>query len=87
MCGRCRRTTAEEEIARHFKIPIPPQLDVPINYNIASTQNIRLVRKEGVSRWVRPSVYAAKSGTGQRASQKMRKMRYLGYLSGDFSRG
>jgi putative SOS response-associated peptidase YedK len=56
MCGRCRRTTAEEEIARHFKIPIPPQLDVPINYNIASTQNIRLVRKEGVSRlFMRPN--------------------------------
>jgi hypothetical protein len=43
--GRCRRTTAEEEIARQFKIPIPPQLDLPISYNIAPTQNILTVRR------------------------------------------
>jgi predicted NACHT family NTPase len=35
MCGRYRRTTAEEEIARQYHIPIPPQLDLPISYNIA----------------------------------------------------
>jgi putative SOS response-associated peptidase YedK len=45
MCGRYRRTTAEEEIARQFKIPIPPQLDLPISYNIAPTQNILAVRR------------------------------------------
>jgi putative SOS response-associated peptidase YedK len=45
MCGRYRRTTAEEEIARQFNIPIPPQLDLPINYNIAPTQNILAVRR------------------------------------------
>jgi putative SOS response-associated peptidase YedK len=54
MCGRYRRTTAEEEIARHFKIPIPPQLDLPINYSIAPTQNILAV-------WRNPE-------TGQRTS-------------------
>jgi hypothetical protein len=36
MCGRDRRTTAEEEIARQYHIPIPPQLDLPISYrNVA----------------------------------------------------
>jgi putative SOS response-associated peptidase YedK len=45
MCGRYRRTTAEEEIAQRFNIPIPPQLDLPISYNIAPTQNILAVRR------------------------------------------
>ena len=44
MCGRYRRTTSEEEIARQYHIPIPPQLDLPISYNIAPTQKILAVR-------------------------------------------
>jgi putative SOS response-associated peptidase YedK len=55
---RYRRTTAEEEIARHFKIPIPPQLDLPIHYNIAPTQNILAV-------WRNPE-------TGQRTLDPLR---------------
>jgi putative SOS response-associated peptidase YedK len=46
MCGRYRRTTAEEEIARQYHIPIPPQLDLPISYNIAPSQNILAIRKD-----------------------------------------
>jgi hypothetical protein len=45
MRGRYRRTTAEEEIARRFNIPIPPQLDLPISYNIAPTQNVLAIRR------------------------------------------
>ena len=30
MGGRYRRTTAEEELARRYHIPIPPQRDLPI---------------------------------------------------------
>ena len=44
MCGRYRRTTSEEEIARQHNIPIPPQLDLPISYNIAPTQNVLVIR-------------------------------------------
>src|SRR4030088_1442340 len=35
MCGRYRRTTQEEELARLYHIPIPKQTDLPISYNIA----------------------------------------------------
>src|SRR5271165_5468296 len=45
MCGRYRRTTAEEEIGRQFHVPIPPQLDLPISYNIAPSQNFLAVRR------------------------------------------
>ena len=44
MCGRYRRTTSEEEIARQYHIPIPPDLDLPISYNIAPTQNVLAIR-------------------------------------------
>ena len=44
MCGRYRRTTREDELARQYKIPIPPQLDLPISYNIAPSQNVLAVR-------------------------------------------
>jgi putative SOS response-associated peptidase YedK len=44
MCGRYRRTTSEEEIARQHNIPIPPPLDLPIIYNIAPTQNVLVIR-------------------------------------------
>lgn len=44
MCGRYRRTTSEEEIARQYHIPIPPELDLPISYNIAPTQNVLAIR-------------------------------------------
>ena len=45
MCGRYRRTTAEEEIARQYNIPIPPQLDLPISYNVAPSQNVLVIRQ------------------------------------------
>jgi putative SOS response-associated peptidase YedK len=45
MRGRYRRTTSEEEIARQYHIPIPPQLDLPISYNIAPTQNVLATRR------------------------------------------
>jgi putative SOS response-associated peptidase YedK len=41
---RYRRATAEEEIARQYHIPIPPQLDLPISYNIAPTQDVLAIR-------------------------------------------
>jgi putative SOS response-associated peptidase YedK len=44
MCGRYRRTTREDELARQYKIPIPPQLDLPISYNIAPSQNVFAIR-------------------------------------------
>jgi putative SOS response-associated peptidase YedK len=44
VCGRYRRTTSEEEIARLHHIPIPPQLDLPISYNIAPTQDVLAIR-------------------------------------------
>ncbi len=44
MCGRYRRTSSEEEIARQYNIPIPPELDLPISYNIAPTQNVLAIR-------------------------------------------
>src|ERR1700731_1006118 len=44
MCGRCRRTTAEEELARRYHIPIPPQRDLPISWNIAPTQDVLAIR-------------------------------------------
>jgi putative SOS response-associated peptidase YedK len=45
MCGRYRRTTAEEEIARQYNIEIPAQPDLPISYNIAPSQNILTIRE------------------------------------------
>ena len=44
MCGRYRRTTSEEEFARQYHIPIPPQRDLPINWNIAPTQDVLAIR-------------------------------------------
>src|ERR1700736_6252299 len=44
MCGRYRRTTAEEELARRYHIPIPPQRDLPISWNIAPTQDVFAIR-------------------------------------------
>jgi len=40
MCGRYPRTTAEEELARRYHIPIPPQRDLPISWNIAPSQDV-----------------------------------------------
>src|ERR1700693_2767336 len=37
MCGRYRRTTSEEELAR---LPIPIETDLPISYNIAPSQKV-----------------------------------------------
>ena len=44
MCGRYRRTTREEELARIYRIPIPPQPDLPISYNIAPSQEVLAIR-------------------------------------------
>ena len=44
MCGRYRRTTKEEELARIYKIPIPPQRDLPISWNIAPSQDVLAIR-------------------------------------------
>jgi putative SOS response-associated peptidase YedK len=44
MCGRYRRTTSEEELARRYHIPIPPQRDLPICWNIAPTQDVLAIR-------------------------------------------
>jgi putative SOS response-associated peptidase YedK len=44
MCGRYRRTTAAEELARRYHIPIPPQRDLPISWNIAPTQEVLAIR-------------------------------------------
>ena len=44
MCGRYRRTTAEEELALRYHIPIPPQWDLPISWNIAPTQDVLAIR-------------------------------------------
>jgi putative SOS response-associated peptidase YedK len=44
MCGRYRRTTSEEELARIYKISIPPQRDLPISWNIAPSQDVLVIR-------------------------------------------
>jgi putative SOS response-associated peptidase YedK len=44
MCGRYRRTTAQEELARRHHIPIPPQRDLPISWNIAPAQDVLAIR-------------------------------------------
>jgi putative SOS response-associated peptidase YedK len=44
MCGRYRRTTREEELARIYRIPIPSQPDLPIRYNIAPSQEVLAIR-------------------------------------------
>src|SRR6266403_5110499 len=44
MCGRYRRTTREEELARIYYIPIPAQPDLPISYNIAPGQPVLAIR-------------------------------------------
>jgi putative SOS response-associated peptidase YedK len=46
MCGRYRRTTAEEELAKRYNIPIPRQTDLPISWNVAPSQNVLVIRKE-----------------------------------------
>jgi DNA invertase Pin-like site-specific DNA recombinase len=53
MCGRYRRTTKEEELARQYRIPIPAQLDLSISYNMAN-QNV-------------PVGHLAKTGRGFRS--------------------
>jgi putative SOS response-associated peptidase YedK len=44
MCGRYRRTTAEEELARRYHIPIPTQRDLPISWNVAPSQDVLAIR-------------------------------------------
>jgi hypothetical protein len=35
---------AYQQLARIYNIPIPPQLDLPISYNIAPSQNVLAIR-------------------------------------------
>ena len=44
MCGRYRRATREEELARIYRVPIPVQPDLPISYNIAPSQPVLTIR-------------------------------------------
>jgi putative SOS response-associated peptidase YedK len=44
MCGRYRRTTAEDELARRYGIEIPRERDLPTSWNIAPTQDILAIR-------------------------------------------
>src|SRR3984893_3715511 len=44
MCERYRRTTSEDELARRYHVPIPPQRDLPISWNIAPTREILTIR-------------------------------------------
>jgi putative SOS response-associated peptidase YedK len=44
MCGRYRRITQKEELARLYHIPIPKQTDLPISYNIAPSQKVLTIR-------------------------------------------
>jgi putative SOS response-associated peptidase YedK len=44
MCGRYRRTTSQEELARRYHIPLPKELDLPISYNIAPSQKVLTIR-------------------------------------------
>src|ERR1700736_2733661 len=44
MCGRYRRTTSEEELARRYHIQIPRERDLPISWNIAPTQDVLAIR-------------------------------------------
>jgi len=50
MCGRYRRTTQEEELARRYKIPIPAQTDLPISWNIAPSQEVLVIRYNGAKK-------------------------------------
>src|ERR1700720_525311 len=44
MCGRYRRTTSEDELARRYHIPIPPQRDLRTSWNIARIQDVLAIR-------------------------------------------
>src|ERR1700741_2462867 len=44
MCGRYRRTTREEELARIYHIPIPAQPDLQTGYNIAPSRAVLGIR-------------------------------------------
>jgi hypothetical protein len=35
---------AEEELARRYHIPIPPQRDLPISWNIAPTKDVLAIQ-------------------------------------------
>jgi len=52
MCGRYRRTTQEEELARLYHIPIPKQTDLPISYNIAPSQKVLTIRGQKTQRFL-----------------------------------
>jgi putative SOS response-associated peptidase YedK len=45
MCGRYRRTTSEEGLAKRYHIPIPRQIDLPISWNITPSQVVLAIRK------------------------------------------
>src|ERR1700730_16099053 len=85
MCGRYRRTTPEEELARRYHIPIPPQRDLPISWNIAPTEDvlaIRFTRKENGCVPVRSSPANRMSLCG-RSIQGCRSFCHDDWLSGE----
>jgi putative SOS response-associated peptidase YedK len=45
MCGRYRRTSSEEELAKRYHVPIPIQSDLPISWNIAPSQRVLTIRR------------------------------------------
>src|SRR5260221_2556664 len=44
MCGRYRRTTREEELARRWSIPIPVQSDLPISWDVPPSNEVLAIR-------------------------------------------
>jgi putative SOS response-associated peptidase YedK len=46
MCGRYRRTSSEEELAKRYHIPIPRQTDLPISWNITPSQAVLTIRRD-----------------------------------------
>ena len=44
MCGRYRRTTKEEELAKLYGVRVPPARDVPISWNIAPGRDVLTLR-------------------------------------------
>jgi hypothetical protein len=44
ICVPTVAVSTEEELARRYHIPIPPQRDLPISWNIAPTQDVLAIR-------------------------------------------
>jgi SOS response associated peptidase (SRAP) len=70
MCGRYRRTTAQEELARRYRIPIPPQRDLPISWNIAPTQDVFAIRLHPETRQRTLDTLRLDERTGEQANKQ-----------------